>query len=89
MIKGKSVAVIGLGYVGLPLLRLLSVRKIKSYGFDINHKKILSIKKNFSYISDLKNKQLKIIEKKRLFSMNDINKIMRGLHCIMFAYTFK
>ena len=75
MIKNKSVAVIGLGYVGLPLLRLLSIKKIKAYGFDINHEKILNLKKNISYISDLKNKQLKIINKKRLFSMDEIKKI--------------
>ncbi len=83
MIKGKSVAVIGLGYVGLPLLRLLSVKKIKAYGFEINHKKILSIKRNLSYISDLKNKQLKIIEKKRLFSMNEINKIEESDYIVL------
>ena len=75
MIKEKSVAVIGLGYVGLPLLRLLSNQKIKAYGFDINHEKILNLKKNISYISDLTNNQLKIIDKKKLFDMDEINKI--------------
>lgn len=75
MIKEKSVAVIGLGYVGLPLLRLLSNKKIKAYGFDINHEKISNLKKNISYISDLTNNQLKIIDKKKLFDMDEINKI--------------
>ena len=59
----------------MPLLRLLSNKKIKAYGFDINHEKILNLKKNISYISDLTNNQLKIIDKKKLFDMDEINKI--------------
>ena len=50
-----KIAVIGLGYVGLPMLHLLSKQNIISYGFDQDEKKISRLKKNISYISDIKN----------------------------------
>ena len=46
----KIIGVIGLGYVGLPLLLLMN-KKFKVYGFDIDKKKIDLLKKNQSYIS--------------------------------------
>jgi UDP-N-acetyl-D-glucosamine dehydrogenase len=73
--KNISVGVIGLGYVGLPMLHLLSQKKIDCYGFDIDKSKIRDIKKNTSYISDLKNTNLKIINKNKIFSMNEIQNI--------------
>ena len=75
MSKNISVGVIGLGYVGLPMLHLLSQKKIDCYGFDIDKSKIRDIKKNTSYISDLKNTNLKIINKNKIFSMNEIQNI--------------
>lgn len=39
MEKEKRIAVIGLGYVGLPLARLFST-KYKTIGFDLNHKRV-------------------------------------------------
>ena len=83
MQKKKSVAVIGLGYVGLPLLRLLSTKKFRAFGFDIDKKKIDLIKKNKSYISDIKNNQLNIIDKKNLFSMDEIEKIKSANYIIL------
>ena len=83
MQKKKSVAVIGLGYVGLPLLRLLSSKKFRAFGFDIDKKKIDLIKKNKSYISDIKNNQLNIIDKKNLFSMDEIEKIKSANYIIL------
>ena len=75
MIAKVSVGVIGLGYVGLPILHLLSKKKIKCFGFDINEDKLNKIKKNISYVSDLKNSDLKIIDKKNIFSMQELQSI--------------
>ena len=75
MIRKISVGVIGLGYVGLPMLHLLSQKKINCYGFDIDEHKIRNIKKNISYISDLTNTNLKIINKNKIFSMREIENI--------------
>ena len=40
MVIKKTIAVIGLGYVGLPLLHLLAKKKIRYFGFDIDINKI-------------------------------------------------
>ena len=48
----KKVSVVGLGYVGLPLLHLLSKKKIDCNGFDLDENKINFLKKNKSYVSD-------------------------------------
>ena len=73
----RKVAVIGLGYVGLPVLHLLAKKKIDSYGFDIDQKKIELLKKNISYISDVKNESLKILNKNNLFNMSEIQNISK------------
>ncbi len=57
------------------MLHLLSQKKINCYGFDIDKIKIKDLKKNTSYISDLTNANLKIINKKKIFSMNEIENI--------------
>tara|TARA_A100001011_G_C14322735_1_gene851781 strand:+ start:5833 stop:7110 length:1278 start_codon:yes stop_codon:yes gene_type:complete len=73
--KKPTVAIIGLGYVGLPFLRLLCLKKFNVFGFDIDEDKIRLLKKNESYISDIKNNQLRVVEKDKLFSMKKIEKI--------------
>ena len=44
--KNKIISIIGLGYVGLPLLQKLN-KFYEVYGYDINIKKINIIKKKF------------------------------------------
>ena len=73
--KKISVGVVGLGYVGLPLLKLISDKKVKAFGFDLDKRKINSLKKNVSYISDLKNNELKNINKKFLFFKKDFKNV--------------
>ena len=45
--KKAIVGVIGLGYVGLPLIVNIQKRGFRTYGFDKNEKKILDIKKKY------------------------------------------
>ena len=82
MTKKISVGVIGLGYVGLPMLHLLSKKKIDCYGFDIDEAKIRNIKRNISYISDLTNAKLKSIDKSKIFSMREIQNINKANYII-------
>ena len=78
MKKDFKIAIVGLGYVGLPLLCLISKKKIKASGFDIDEKKIKKLKKNISYISDVNPKDLRLLNKKDLYSLKNISKIK---HC--------
>jgi len=66
--KKKIVGLIGLGYVGLPLLLLIN-KKQNVYGFDIDQKKIDDLKKNKSYISDVSNKEIIKLNKNKIFNL--------------------
>ncbi|MEA2038027.1 MAG: nucleotide sugar dehydrogenase [Nanoarchaeota archaeon] len=52
--KERSVAIIGLGYVGLPLALLCSKNGHKTYGIDVDNNKIESIKKGINPIENSK-----------------------------------
>ena len=58
MRKKINIGIIGLGYVGLPLLLLIN-KKFNFFGFDKDNSKVSSLKKKISYISDVKNDELK------------------------------
>ncbi len=53
-----KIAVIGLGYVGLPLAVELA-KKFQVYGFDINKQRIKNIKQNYDETGELEKKKLK------------------------------
>ena len=69
-----KVAVIGLGYVGLPLYLLCEKNKINVKGFDINKFKINNLKRNISDNTDISSADLKRA-KKNFFSMHQIKSI--------------
>ena len=70
-----KVAIIGLGYVGLPLYLLCVQKKIDVVGYDSNSEKIIKLKNNISYIADVKNSDLKKYKSKQLFTMDKIKNI--------------
>lgn len=78
MSSANIASVIGLGYVGLPMLHLLSKRKIKAFGFDIDDSKIKLLKSGVSYISDIKSEQLNIIDKSKLYNMENLEMIKKS-----------
>lgn len=53
MSKIESIAVVGLGYVGLPLALLAANKKFTVYGLDIDQRKINSLADKKSYIDDV------------------------------------
>jgi UDP-N-acetyl-D-glucosamine dehydrogenase len=57
--KKAVVGVIGLGYVGLPLVRLFSLKGFRVLGFDIDPAKIEKLKRGESYIKSISNELLK------------------------------
>jgi len=61
------IAVVGLGYVGLPLAVTFSEAGFRIHGIDLKSSKIQSIKKGKSYIQDVRSKDLKkVVSQKRL-----------------------
>lgn len=58
--KGKTkVGIIGLGYVGLPLVKEFSINNIKVIGFDIDEEKVDLLNKGKSYIKHIGNNTIR------------------------------
>ena len=66
-----DVAVIGLGYVGLPLAIQAASSNLKVYGYDIDENKISNYNLGKSTIEDISDKELKASLEKGLFLSSD------------------
>ena len=71
--KKFKIGVIGLGYVGLPLVMRFLDSKIIVYGVDESQEKISMIKKCISYISSINSKELKRIKNNCSTNYNILN----------------
>ncbi|KYG30995.1 nucleotide sugar dehydrogenase [Alkalihalobacillus trypoxylicola] len=65
--KGK-IAVVGLGYVGLPLAILCHSKKFDVVGIDIDPSKIDSLKRGKSYLTDLEDSEIEQLSKSKHFA---------------------
>ncbi len=68
--RSAKIAIIGLGYVGLPLVLQFAKKKFDVIGFDIDKKKINDLKKKRSYIKHIPNTLIKKFSKKLFFTDN-------------------
>ena len=68
-----NLAVIGLGYVGLPLAIEAANNKLKVAGYDINESVVDSLNKSISHVEDISNKVLKDALSKELLITSDSN----------------
>lgn len=66
-----SISVIGLGYVGLPLAKLLVDSGFHVTGIDVDKRKIVQLLTGISYISDLTNEDIESLMKSGRFSCDD------------------
>ena len=58
-IKKIKICVVGLGYVGLPLVVKFGETQLKTYGLDINTKKIDELKKEYDAMGEVSSQELK------------------------------
>jgi len=65
--KEAHLAVIGLGYVGLPLALSFARSGLRTTGIDIDKARVAKIKKGVSYIDDVADSQLREARKKHRF----------------------
>ena len=68
--KKTQIAIIGLGYVGLPLALEFSKKKFNVTGFDIDKIKINKLNKAKSYIKHISNSEIKNYKKRISFTSN-------------------
>lgn len=71
--KKSRCAVIGLGYVGLPLAVEFAKAGFETIGVDVDEKKVKSINKGKSYIADVKDQDLRVIKRIELLTHRPVN----------------
>ncbi|WP_294208392.1 nucleotide sugar dehydrogenase [uncultured Chryseobacterium sp.] len=74
--KQQKIAIIGLGYVGLPLARLFAT-KYSVVGFDIDHKRIDELQKGIDCTLEIENSILQSV----LLDQNPFGNKQTGLYC--------
>ena len=80
--KKAKVAVIGLGYVGLPLSLEFLKAGFEVYGIDINQERVSLLQKGKSYITDLSSDSIKeALSTKRFFPVTDYS-VLKEVHTI-------
>tara|TARA_B100000614_G_C14539393_1_gene489681 strand:+ start:452 stop:1729 length:1278 start_codon:yes stop_codon:yes gene_type:complete len=70
MIKNFKIAIIGLGYVGLPLA-VQFAKKYDVIGFDVNHKRISQLRKGLDKTNELSNSDIINVSNSLTFTSND------------------
>lgn len=76
MLKNKIICIVGLGYVGMPLLHAFAT-KYKTIGFDINEARIKELKGGYDRTLELNSTQLDEISGKVLYT-SDIDNIKQA-----------
>lgn len=71
MLKNKKIAVIGLGYVGLPLFVELS-KQFETKGFDLSKKRISQLKNSKDITNEVSSKELKKLKSRFTHLINDL-----------------
>ena len=70
--KNARVGVIGLGYVGLPLVVEFAAKGLKGIGFEVDEKKASEINAGRSYIGDVPSSRVgELVKKERLWATTD------------------
>ena len=84
-IKNKSakIGVIGLGYVGLPLVIRFGEENFNITGFDIDEKKVTKLNEGKSYIKHIKSEKINLlVEKKQFRATSDFSELKK-VDCII------
>ena len=66
--KEAKIGIVGLGYVGLPLLMEFVEQEYKTIGFDVDDKKVVALNKGQSYIKHIADGRIATVVESGLFS---------------------
>lgn len=83
--KKAVVAVVGLGYVGLPLLMEFVEEGIKTIGFDIDDKKVNQLNNGKSYIKHIDGNRVKRVRDSKLFEATSDFARIKEVDCVLIA----
>ncbi len=77
-----KIAIVGLGYVGLPLACAFAEKGVEVHGVDISDEKVALLKKGVSYVGDIKSSEIKNLVKKGLLKVSTEFNIIKDCGCI-------
>lgn len=80
-----KIAIIGLGYVGLPLALEFAKQNFAVYGVDIDQKRIKALKAGKSYILDVKDQDIKEMVKKEKLKPTNNYRIVKDCDIVIIA----
>ncbi|HJN38350.1 MAG TPA: nucleotide sugar dehydrogenase [Gammaproteobacteria bacterium] len=81
--KEATIAVIGLGYVGIPLLLNLHEKGFKCVGYDVDIRKIEALRSGCSYIKSFSDEQIKSLQKGADFQCSQDPSILNQADAIL------
>jgi UDP-N-acetyl-D-glucosamine dehydrogenase len=82
--SGKAkIGVVGLGYVGLPLLMEFVEQGFTTIGFDIDDKKVLTLNKGQSYIKHIADERVKKVVDSKIFEATSDFSRIKEVDCIL------
>ncbi len=81
--RTAHVGVIGLGYVGLPLVIRFCEENFRVTGFDIDKRKVRKLQKGESYIKHISPEKLREIKRKKLFTATTDYSQLKNTDCII------
>ncbi len=81
--KTAKVGVIGLGYVGLPLVMAFEKQGFNVIGFDLDEKKVVSLNEGKSYIKHIPSEHTAALRKNNRFHATKDFSLLRDVDCII------
>lgn len=77
------IGVVGLGYVGLPLLMEFVEQGFRTIGFDVDEKKVDKLNQGKSYIKHISEKRVKAVRETNIFEATADFKRIKEVDCIL------
>ena len=83
--KNANIGVVGLGYVGLPLLMEFVEKGFNTIGFDIDDRKVQLLNQGKSYIKHINENRVKAVRDTNLFEATSDFKRIKEVDCVLIA----
>jgi UDP-N-acetyl-D-glucosamine dehydrogenase len=81
--KNAIIGIVGLGYVGLPLLMEFVEQEFSTIGFDVDDKKVDLLNKGKSYIKHIADERIAAVVDSKLFSATSDFSRIKEVDCIL------
>jgi UDP-N-acetyl-D-glucosamine dehydrogenase len=81
--KEAKVAILGMGYVGLPLARTFCAAGFRTLGFDVDQQKVKKLNAGKSYIRHIPNEVIKNLRDSKLFEATDNTRKLRSCDALI------